>query len=565
MAQKQKILLILLPFWTPLIPPMGIACLKSYLQGRGYSVRGVDANVEQQFREVYDNYLARLRAIVPEGKQGNFDNIAVDVLQNHMNAFIHSQKPEERFELLKLVIGKNFFVYAPPEELECLDDLIGEFFRRLEAYLLKLVEGEQPDIFGVSVYKGAFAASLFACQLVKERFPGIKTVWGGGIFADQLALGSPNFEYFLERTEGFLDHVIVGEGEVLFLKLLEGESLNDPRLLTRAQLDGEYLDFQGVTIPDFSDFELHHYPQIAAYSSRSCPFQCGFCAETVNWGKYRKKEIAQVAEELQALHRAHGRQLFLLTDSLLNPVIQPLSEALLDAGDCVYFDGYLRAAPQVADAGNTFQWRKGGFYRARLGIESGSPRVLELMDKRLTPELIKDSLSSLAAAGIKTSTYWVVGYPGETEEDFLETLGLIEEMKDDIYEAECNPFRFYLTGQVKSDQWLSTSGSRLLYPEQFRELLVLQTWYLSDSLPGREEIYRRMARFVEHCRRLGVPNPYSWQDIYRADDRWQKLHPMAVPPLVSFQEMGTCVDECRNLEQLQLCLPMFQDQDDFEF
>jgi hypothetical protein len=563
MAKTQNVLLVLLPFWTPLIPPMGIACLKSYLQGHGYGVRGNDANVERRFREIYDNYLAALRQAVPPEKRGNFDNIAVDVLQNHMNAFVHRERKEERFDLLKLVAAKNFFIMIPPEAVQRLDDLVVTFFQRLEDYVLELMEGEQPDVFGVSVYKGAFAASLFACRLVKERFPNVKTVWGGGIFSDQLAIGSPNFDYFLERSHSYLDHVIVGEGEVLLLKLLEGELTE--RLLTREHLDGEYLDFKSVGVPDFSDFQILHYPQIAAYSSRSCPFQCGFCAETVNWGKYRKKETAQVAGELQTLYRAHGRQLFLLTDSLLNPVIEPLSEALQDAEDCVYFDGYLRAAPQVADTANTFQWRRGGFYRARLGIESGSPRVLELMDKRLTPELIEESLSSLAGAGIKTSTYWVVGYPGETEEDFLQTLALIEEMKDDIYEAECNPFRFYLTGQVKSDQWLAASDSQLLYPEKFRELLVLQTWYLADSSPGREEIYRRMARFVEHCRQLGIPNPYSWQEIHRADQRWQKLHPMAVPPLVSFQEAGTIVDECRNLEQLQLCLPAFQDNDDFEF
>lgn len=563
MAQTQKVLLTLLPFWTPLIPPMGIACLKSYLQGRGYTVRGKDANVDQRFREIYDQYLATLRDIVPEEKHGNFDNIAVDVLQNHMNAFIHRREKAECLELLKVVVGKNYFVLASPEALQRLDDLIGEFFRRLEVYVLDLMETEKPDFFGVSVYKGAFAASLFACRLVKESFPHVKTVWGGGIFSDQLAIGSPNFHYFLERSRDYLDHVIVGEGEILLLKLLEGDVTE--RLLTREILNGEYLDFKTVEIPDFSDFQIQHYPQIAAYSSRSCPFQCGFCAETVNWGKYRKKETSQVAEELLALHRTYDRQLFLLTDSLLNPVIESLSDALLDAEECVYFDGYLRAAPQVADSANTFQWRRGGFYRARLGIESGSPRVLELMDKRLTPELIEESLASLAGAGIKTSTYWVVGYPGETEEDFLQTLALIEKLKDDIYEAECNPFRFYLTGQVKSDQWLSASRSSLLYPESFRELLVLQTWYLADSSPGREEIYRRMSRFVEHCRRLGIPNPYSWQEIHRADERWQKLHPMAVPPLVSFQETGTIVDECRNLEQLQLCLPAFQDNDDFEF
>jgi radical SAM superfamily enzyme YgiQ (UPF0313 family) len=309
---------------------------------------------------------------------------------------------------------------------------------------------------------------------------------------------------------------------------------------------------------------MSHYTQLASYTSRSCPFQCGFCAETVNWGKYRKKDAARVVEELHKLYKLHGSQLYLMCDSLLNPIVDDLSRELRTADTPIYWDGYLRADKHACDPDNTFRWRRGGFYRARMGIESGSPRVLKSMDKRITPEQIKSAAANLALSGIKTSTYWVIGYPGETEDDFQATLDIIEEMKEDLYEAECNPFRFYLTGQVRSSQWVEESKSKLLYPESARELLILQTWVMENGV-RREEIYSRLNRFVEHCSRLGIPNPYSWPEIHEADKRWQKLHANAVPPLVSFSDSGGCIDECRKVEQLLPADRVPEETGDFEF
>jgi hypothetical protein len=62
---------------------------------------------------------------------------------------------------------------------------------------------------------------------------------------------------------------------------------------------------------------------------------------------------------------------------------------------------------------------------------------------------------------------------------------------------------------------------------------MLQTQYLEIE-PSQEENNRRLNRFVRHCNHLGIPNPYSLADIYNADERWQRLHPNAVPPLVEF-------------------------------
>jgi radical SAM superfamily enzyme YgiQ (UPF0313 family) len=384
---------------------------------------------------------------------------------------------------------------------------------------------------------------------------------GGGVFADQLALDSPDWEFFLEKTP-YIDHMMVGEGELLFLKFLQGELPGSRRVYTFKDIGGKNMDLSSVHPPDYSDFDLHYYPYLGAYTSRSCPYQCAFCSETVQWGKYRKKSASQVVKEITYLYEKFDIQLFLMGDSLLNPIVTDLANEFILSGVAVYWDGYLRADRPVCSKENTLLWRRGGFYRARLGLESGSPRVLDLMRKKITCQQIKAAVSALAYAGIKTTTYWVVGYPGETEKDFQQTLDLIEELKNDIYEAECNPFNYFASGQVGTGQWNKTHQPRTLYPENARDMLMIQTRVL-DHTPSREETYRRIGRFVEHCRQLGIPNPYSLQDIYQADERWQKLHKNAVPTQADLKGSTVHIDECRYVKEYISAANTQQDNKDF--
>ncbi|MCP4146761.1 MAG: hypothetical protein GY757_03330, partial [bacterium] len=167
-------------------------------------------------------------------------------------------------------------------------------------------------------------------------------------------------------------------------------------------------------------------------------------------------------------------------------------------------------------------------------------------------------------AGIKTTTYWIVGYPGETEEDFRQTLALIEEMKDNIYEADCNPFSYFLTGQVNSQQWRNGEKPIPLYPEEAKNMLISQTWML-DCNPTREETYSRLNRFVQHCKKLEIPNPYSVYEIYNADLRWKNLHRNAVPSIVEFEDRKGNIDENKNIKELLQVRDAAQDEGDFDF
>ena len=546
MTGQEKILLGLMPFWDPLIPPMGIGSLKSFLGRYGYCVTTVDANTEEIFKEIHDRYFEKLKSFLPEEKRSHFYNIGNDVFRNHMMVHLHYQDEKEYLSLIKRLIRENFYADIEDTHVCELKQEIAEFYLRLEKYILDLLEKEKPTVLGLSVFQGTAAASMFAFKVAKQHYPAIKTIMGGGIFSDQLAPGSPNFDRFLAKAP-YIDKFIVDEGEILFLKYLQGELPDPQRLYTLKDIGGEILDISMLPAPDFGDMNVIYYPNLAAYTSRGCPYTCRFCSETVRWGKYRKKKAAQVIDEMMALYKQYGAQLFLMTDSLLNPTASDLAAAMQESPAPFYWDGYLRVDPATCESRTVTEWRRGGFYRARLGVESGSQHVLDLMNKKISVELVKETLYNLASAGIKTTTYWVIGYPGETEEDFQQTLALVDILANDIYEAEYSPFTYFYTGQVNSDQW---SPKRFpLYPEEASDMLVIQSWELSEE-PSREERYQRVKRFHHHCKTLGIPNPYSLYDISKADSRWKKLHKNAVPAFTDFRDAREVIHECRHIETL---------------
>jgi hypothetical protein len=239
-----------------------------------------------------------------------------------------------------------------------------------------------------------------------------------------------------------------------------------------------------------------------------------------------------------------------------------LAPELIKSGCSFYFDCPMRVWDKAGDIENTMLWRRAGYYRVEMGCESGSPRVLQLMNKRITIEQTRAAISGLALAGIKTTTYWVIGYPGETEADFRMTLDLVEELKDDIYEAMNNAFWYYPGGQVHSSVWREKSFP--LFSEKTRNMILLQQWLL-DMEPGREERYHRVNRFVRHIEKLGIPDIITLQDLYQADERWKKLHKNAVPPLVEFKREGIYIDENKYIDRIETVRTQLRHDDDWGF
>ncbi len=556
-----KILLAMLPYWTPLLPPQGILRLKTFLQEYGCEVKTLDANIGTVFKQLYDDYFNCLKSFIPVEKQGNFYNIGNDVWREHMMAHIHYTDEEKYVELVKILVHRVF--YAPVDEVQVrqLNDLAAGFFRALEEYWLAVLEREQPEVLGLTVYRDTLPASMFIFRLTRERYPHIRTVMGGGIFTIQLVRGSPNFEAFLERTRDYIDCVMIGGGELLMLEWLRGNLPEGRRVYSRQDIGGRALGFSGIRLPDTSDFDLRYYNYLAVQGSASCPNQCSFCNVAAFYGEYKMKPAPDIVAEMRQLHDRYGLQLVHMLDALLNPVVDELSARLSEAGLSFYWDGYFRVDPIAADMERVMRWRRGGYYRARIGVESGSQRILDLMGKEITVEQTRTTIMNLARAGIKTTAYIVIGHPGETEEDFQRTLDLVEQLRDYIWEAECNPFTYFYHGQSGNREW--EENRRLLYPADASEMLVTQTWFV-DVPPAREEMYRRVNRFVEHCRRLGVNIPWSLDSVNKSDERWKRLHANAVPPVTEFIKRNNHVDENKYVQQVLMAEEVSFDEGEFD-
>lgn len=559
-----KILLAILPYWDPMIPPMGITTLKSFLQKHGYTVKIDDLIVKKECLEFYDNYFKTLGKYIPDEKKGNFNNIGHDVLQSHLMAYQNYTDEKEYRELIKDLIYKSYYVEVEENCVMQLNKIMENFYNMLQAYWLDLLEKEKPDVVGVTAYKCTIAASMFVLKLTKQKYPHIKTLMGGGTFNETHAPDSPNFQALLDASEGYLDKIILGQGEMLFLKYLRGELPNSKRVYTKADNDGKILDFHEQELPDFSDLDMQKYPCLAATASASCLYQCSFCIGSKVAGKYRVKKPRQTVDEMIKMYREFSHQLFFMTDSLINPIIADLANEFIKSGVSLYYDAYFKVDEPSGDIRNTLLWRRGGFYRVRLGTESGSQRILDEMDKRITVQQIKATVSALAYAGIKTTTYWVIGHPGETEKDFQQTLDLVEELKDDIFQSECNYFLVHFSQQAHADNW--RKYIQLLYPEKWLPMLTFQYYTPGPGFePSREETFARVHRFEAHCKKLGIPNPYSYDAHMKADERWKKLHKNAVPPLMGFMSRKNYINENFNIKNVTYAQSTMSDDEDFNF
>ncbi|HYG08695.1 MAG TPA: radical SAM protein [Pyrinomonadaceae bacterium] len=518
-ALTGKILLVKPPYFTPWTPPLGIGILKSYLAQHDYSARCFDFNTEPELWGMHHKYFAALQALEDVSINDGYSKLWW-ILNAHMLAYSNGADAPACRRVLETVIPL-YGIGVNNEVINHLLVLIEGFYKRLDD-VLESLDLSDYSVVGTSTYTTSLGPSLFLLRKLKQKYPHLTTVMGGGIFADDLALGSDNLDTLLVNYP-FVEHVILGEGELLFLKLIQGE-FSHKRVISIADLKGETLQMKDVPSPDFSDLNIADYYHLSIEGARSCPFQCSFCSETIQWGDYRKKPIELFAQQVIELARHNEKNSFFMGDSLMNPYILQFSGELLDKQANILYDGYLRADKPVTHRDRVEQWARSGLYRARLGIESASARVLDSMDKMTTPQVISTVLKTLANAGIRPTTYWIVGFPGETEEDFEETLQFIRENHPYIYELEAHPYYYYPYGQI---------GSRLhqcesLYPDDVTEIIKFRMWDIIDCQPTRLERYDRLRRIAKLSADLGLPNIYTMADRYIAEDRWHRLHPLTV-------------------------------------
>ena len=328
------------------------------------------------------------------------------------------------------------------------------FVELFKNHLLRSVLDEAADLIGISITgHSQLIPALTLSRMIKEAAPKTHIVIGGNI----VSLLSESIKTNPQLFGRFFDSAILYEGErpmaALAEHLRDGQPLDTvPNLIWR---DGQKVRTNEVATaeaintlptPDFDGLPMDLYlspePVLPLLASRGCYWtKCAFCSQNFGFGDcYHSRDPKKVLEDLQKLQQKHGAKYFAFSDEAISPnMMSKLAGEISASGLKVYCSTNVRMETQFTPE----LCRKvynAGFKLLYLGLESGSDRVLGLMNKGITTEMAVQACRNMYDAGIWDHLYVMFGFPGETREEAQETIDFLLEHKDIIHSFHIDNF-----------------------------------------------------------------------------------------------------------------------------
>lgn len=296
----------------------------------------------------------------------------------------------------------------------------------------------QPDIVGLSVLTPEVGSALKITEMVKEQSPGTTVIWGGvhASFETQSTVALPG-----------VDYVVVGEGEQTMDELIQclktspqkasglpGVFSSDPgtetperRQLIKSLDTLPLPDRKSVIFPDrFSPVAMG-----SLMHSRGCPWRCGFCSSRRFWHeRVRFRSAENVIDEIQRVHQDYGIRIFTFWDDAFTidrRLTERLCNAIIDSGIKIAWRTATRL--DLLDDSMLRLMRKAGCVQMDIGIETGSPRMSELICKDIDLSSAPETIDRANRHGIACGVFLMAGFPDETREDLLETYDFMKRIK----------------------------------------------------------------------------------------------------------------------------------------
>ncbi|MGJ0535350.1 B12-binding domain-containing radical SAM protein [Methylocystis sp.] len=521
-----KALLIVPPFWDPVCVPLGISCLKAYAEAAGHSIDLFDFNTQTELFSLQRRYFNVGKRLFPRWSRWNIERNGTEALAMHQILYLYARNEPDYTTLVAELLnmaGEDRDDFDSRLDVAAFDRIFDELYTRVRMILYRLLHRRRYEVVGCSIFNSTWPAALFVLGLVKGLDSNIRTVVGGPGPIMGLTAKQEDIRGFYD-AHPFVDYFVVGEGERAFLKILDTPS-EPPGILGSHSFNDKAEALPAIDdlpLADYGELDVTRYLQLSAATSRGCPFECTFCAETVFWHGFTRIKPDHAFSTLRGLADRYGRNSFYLCDSLANQVIGPLTHDIQESGRLLKLDCYLRADPICTDPRRTANWHSGGLYRARLGMESASQRILDAMRKMTTPDQMCHSLEALSSAGVMTSTLWMIAYPGETDGEFEETLRFIRDHRSQIYQSDAWLMQYHSNGLAGSESIARDYGSRPRFSQRLNDVLKVTPTVVANDLPP-EERFDRLERFVATMEALAIPNPYSLFQWVAADRRWAQL------------------------------------------
>jgi hypothetical protein len=291
-----------------------------------------------------------------------------------------------------------------------------------EYYLAELIPAlRDADITHVGVsltFQHQVWGAVRLAALLGDHLPGVVRLLGGPLVTCWAAVGVP----LASAGFGRFDRVL-GAGSDAELTALAVEvggraaPASSPGPLT---VDLDATPWEAYLAPE---------PIVPAALGRGCPWRrCTFCPDHLH-GPHRPCRAGALDDWLRAVGARFPRGAMLhLTDSALPPAhLEHLAGVIARERLPLRWHGFVRVETPFGDPAFARHLAAGGCAMLQLGIESASPRLLELMGKGADPDGARAALRALHGAGIRSQVYLLFGLPTETDEDRELTLRLVEE------------------------------------------------------------------------------------------------------------------------------------------
>jgi len=311
-------------------------------------------------------------------------------------------------------------------------------FRMTDEEIAEQVRSLKPLVVGLSLYSEILSQVFNMTKLVRKACP-----------SSRIVLGGPHATAIPFKTMGQFpeaDYVLTGEGEeslVMLCRAIMDEEVPKkvPGIYYRAE--GKVVEGPPAELPDINKIPLPAREQVARayqekryysilvrqkpvdtlFTSRGCPFHCGFC---YNFRfKYRGREPEAVVDELVRIRDRGIRDVEICDDTFT--AVRPRAMKIFDLIIKEKLDISFRIKSRVDVFTEELAKKasEAGVYLVAFGMESGSQRILEAMNKKTTVAQMARACELTRKYNMLGHSSWIIGYPSETLDTVNETYEFI--------------------------------------------------------------------------------------------------------------------------------------------